>query len=308
MAVVIATRDTRELTLKCLDSVAAAHVTPEQVILVDDGSRDGTAAAVAERHPAVRVLRNDDSRGFSAAANCGLRAARSPLLLLLNSDTELAPDALPALAGAFRDDDRLGVAGAVLSNPDGTEQWSGGSAPTTVWLFAVASGLGRVRRKLTPIRATRQAARHVDWVTGAALAMRRSVWRECGPLDESFAFYCQDLDLCLRAGRAGWNVRLVADCRVTHHLGATISRCAGSTTDVESLWADLVRWAAKNGGSVKARRAARALRLGGLVRSLGLTAALALTRGRRGHQILGQLATVRQARRAVRRTLETIPV
>lgn len=306
MAVVIPTRDTRDLTLECLGSVMCGHATPKQVILVDDGSRDDTAGAVKALHPSVHVLRNDVPRGFSAAVNRGLREASARLLLLLNSDTELAPGALAALERAFHDDARLGVAGAVLSSPDGSAQWSGGAAPTTLWLFAAGSGIGHLLHRLRP-GSTRRKPRRVEWVAGAALALRREVWHDCGPLDEEFSLYCQDLDLCLRAGEAGWHVRLVEDCRVTHHLGATVGQDTGFPTDLERLWPDLVRWAAKNGGGGKARRAAWALRLGGLLRSQALAVTGALP-GSERRRIRQQRESITRARRAVRRALDQIPV
>ena len=239
IAVVIPTHNTRELTLRCLACLGQSSVQPQQVIVVDDGSSDRTSDAVAATHPDVRVLRNQRARGFSIAANRGLAEATSPVLLLLNSDTEVDPDCLASFWTAFSDQRELGIAGASLLNPDGSFQWSGGREPTKLWLFANSSGLGALIGSFVRLlRGQRPGtSKSVDWVAGAALAMRREVWEDCGPLDDRFEFYCQDLDFCLRAGRSGWEVQVLPECRVMHHLGATIGRDAGATQDTARLLA-----------------------------------------------------------------------
>lgn len=268
---VVPTHDTRGLTLECVASVVAAPGRFE-VIVVDDGSRDGTAEALNARFPSVRVLRFDSARGFSAAANAGVRAARGELLWLLNSDATAPLDAWERLVAAFAADARLGVAGAQLVYPDGRPQWSGGPTPTPMWLFAMASGapalLNRLRRRRPRAAAEGDWPSRPDWVSGAALALRRTVWDAVGPFDEGFGFYAQDLDLCLRARRAGFGVAIVAGLRVRHHLGASIGRGDGAWAGAHPalLWCDLVRCLTRLDGRPAGRRAAAALRLGARVR------------------------------------------
>jgi GT2 family glycosyltransferase len=277
LSVVVPTHDTRELTLRCLAALAAWPRSGIEVLLVDDGSSDGTAEAVALAHPEVAVLRRERAGGFSVAANLGLAAARGEVLLLLNSDTEVDPDGHAALRSAFRSRPRLGAGGAALRFPDGSAQWSGGPFPDVAWLFAQASGLGAAAGALPGFRRVRplDAARRgdVDWVSGAALALRRSALDEVGPLDEGYAFYAQDLDCCLRLRRAGWEVALLPEFRVLHVAGATIGRQGGTAQRFHPslLWADLLRFASKRGGPAEARQAARALFWGARLRLLGRT-------------------------------------
>ncbi len=141
LSVVVPTHDTRELTLRCLGALERAMAAGVEVVLVDDGSQDGTAGAVCDRFPAVRALRHEVARGFTASANDGLGDAHGDVLLLLNSDTEIVDDALPRLVEAFASDPQLGVASPRLLNPDRSPQWSGGATPTLAWLFLLASGL-----------------------------------------------------------------------------------------------------------------------------------------------------------------------
>jgi GT2 family glycosyltransferase len=228
LSVVIPTYNTAAMTLRCVRAVEA-----DEILVVDDASTDDTAALL---RPAIRMERNS---GFAAAANRGVAAARGDIILLLNSDAIVQPGAIAALVNAF-DDPRVGVAGAQLWNEDGSPQWSGGPAPTLLWLLAVVSGIGPLVGRLRRRRAPRSGA--VEWVSGAAMAFRAAVWREAGPLDERFRFYGQDLELCVRARAAGWEVRVVPEARVVHAQGATIAGGSVLHHDPAKLWPDLFDW------------------------------------------------------------------
>jgi GT2 family glycosyltransferase len=308
ISVVVPTHDTRELTLRCLSSIGKAIASGVEVVLVDDGSRDDTADAVRRRFPAVRVLRHEAAQGFTASANDGLRAAHGDVLLLLNSDTEVVDDALPRLVEAFASDPQLGVASPRLLNPDRSPQWSGGATPTLTWLFFLASGLPAALdsvpgyRHLRPVRS--EAGGRLDWVTGAAMAIRRRTWAEVGPLDTRFRFYAQDLDFCLRAQDAGWRVRLVEEGQVVHVGGATIGRRSGSarrSSHPGLLWTDLLLWAEKRHGRRWARAAARRLSLGGHLRLLARAVVQALIPARRSVEWSRETEAFRLALDEVRR-------
>ena len=274
LAIVVPTHSSRELTLRCRESVRRGAVSGVEVILVDGASGDGTAAAVRSRLPQVAVLRSEANIGFSAAVNLGLGRAHGDAPLLLNIETERREGAIESVLEAFASDPGLGIAGAVLEYPDGSPQWSAGRRPTPCWLFVLASGLGGLLARLPGFRRAKPPGQtpndRVDWVTGAAMAVRRQAWEEIGPLDEAYHFYCQDLDLCLAAGEAGWKVALLPRFRVVHHHGASISATHGAIagSHPELLWSDLLRWFEKRRGAPAARRARRALRLGGRLRVL----------------------------------------
>jgi len=284
LSIVIPTHETRELTLRCLASVVLADTTAE-IIVVDDASSDGTAEAIGRRFPQVEILSNKKCLGFSPSANRGLCQAHGDPLLLLNSDTEVTAPSIAAARAAFVRDEKLGVAGAELLYPDQSPQWSAGREPTPLWLFGQASGLPALLGRLPGYRLLKPpglgADSEVDWVSGAAMAIRREVWQTVGPFDEGYRFYCQDLELCLAAKDAGWRVAVVSSFEVTHHHGATISAAGGSAAPYhpELMWTDLVRFARRRGGSEAARKAASSLRSGAKARLFGRRLA-ALLQGR----------------------------
>lgn len=272
VSIVIPTRDTRDLTLTALGSLQAQARERAEIILVDDGSSDDTLQAAGELFPEVRQIRTAGGIGFARAVNAGVAESTADLIWLLNSDTEAAPDCIDRLTAHFDRDPRVGIGGAQLSYPDGTPQWSGGRFPNWFWLVAQASGLppllGRLRpwRSVKPTSGTTPGA--VDWVPGAAMAVRREVWNLVGPLRTEYRCYCQDLDLCWRARQHGWGVSVMRDVHVSHELGGTIGlhhRAVGSVRPGQ-LWSDLVRFFSINHGHQAARHARRAIWIGARAR------------------------------------------
>ncbi len=275
LSVVIPTHNTRKLTLNCLAALWLCNPQPDEVIVVDDGSTDNTAHSVIRKYPRHVVVRLPQSEGFAAAVNHGVARASGDLVLLLNSDTEPTPTALAPLYEAFATQPDLGIAGAVLCDPDGTPQWSGGRTPSALWCFALASGLpalmGRWHtwRRLRPPSGS--GGGEVDWVAGTAMVVRRDVWRQVGPFDTGYRFYCQDLDLCRAAAAAGWRVEILPNFKIFHLHGATITEESGSvgSQHPELMWTDLLRFANKYWRPGRARNSIRALRMGAALRIFG---------------------------------------
>jgi len=244
LSVVIPTFNTAAMTQRCVRAVLASMPEATEVIVVDDGSTDNTAELLAAD---VKVIRLETNSGFSKAANRGVSEAKGNVILLLNSDAFVEVGALRALLAAF-DDPAVGIAGAQLLNEDGTLQWSAGRTPTLAWIFAAVTGLGRFARFFR--RARKDESRDVDWVSGAAMAVRREAWT---PLNERYRFYCQDLELCVRARAAGWRIRLVAEARVLHGLGKTRPKDRACMRD------DLLTWGTAHYGRAWGRFARVAL-------------------------------------------------
>lgn len=268
LSIVIPTHDTARMTLATVRAAIEESPPSTELIVVDDASTDGTTELLRDHAPSVRVIRLEENRRFAGAANAGVAASCGRIILLLNSDATLTPGAVSAMLAAFRADVSLGIAGARLLDPDGTPQWSGGRIPSLPWLLVMISGSSWMR----PWPRRPRTGGDVDWVSGAAMAIRREAWDAVGPMPEHYHFYAQDLAFCTRARDAGWRVRLVADARVVHLRGASIRATRGNASlpyDPALLWLDLLTWGGERYGerwltiALSGARFAAALRIAG---------------------------------------------
>jgi GT2 family glycosyltransferase len=195
---------------ECLASLLAQDCADLEVLVVDNGSADGTPELVAGRFPDVKLIRNERNLGFAAGNNCGLRAASGDLLLLLNQDVKVQPGFLACLARTC-EEPAVGIAGGKLLYPDGTIQHAGG------YLYGPRGETGHVGRHAPDDGRFDQVA-DADFVTAAALAIRRTALAQIGPLDEGFApAYYEDVDWCYRARAAGWRVVYQPGAVAMHH-------------------------------------------------------------------------------------------
>ena len=204
-----------------LRSVAAQDYPQDrlQTILVDNGS--GESARVArESAPAALVLEPGDNLGFAAGCNLAVAHTTARIVMLVNPDVGLAPGFVRALVAALDDPD-VGIAGARLLFPDGcTLQHAGGDLRLPLAL-TVHRGHGE------PDADAYRRPAEVPYVTGAALATRRTTWEQLGGFDESFwPAYYEEVDLCLRARAAGLRVRYVPDAVATHGETSALGRAS----------------------------------------------------------------------------------
>jgi N-acetylglucosaminyl-diphospho-decaprenol L-rhamnosyltransferase len=225
-AVVVVSHDTRDEALGCLATLPAAGA--DEVVLVDTGSRDGTAAAVRSAHPEVRVLELDNL-GFGRGANAGARASTADVLVVCNADVRFEAGSIELLARRLADDPSVAAAGPAVRYPDGRHQASARNVPD----LATAVGhalLSRCWRDNPWTRRYRRAdadpgrARDADWLSGCALALRRTAFEGVGGFDPAYFLYVEDLDLGVRLRRAGWRLRYEPDARVVHRVGASTGR------------------------------------------------------------------------------------
>ena len=236
LSVIVVNWNTRRLLEACLQSVEAARQDlAVDVLVVDNGSTDGSLELVRERFPRDELIANTGNRGYAAANNQAVERARGRYLLLLNSDAEVETAALRTLVAYADDHPEAGVIGPKLLNPDGTLQPSGGRFPTPASTVASLLGLNRLTGR--PRYGTGRdysVPAEVDEVSGAAMLIRREVIDQVGGLDEGFAWGYEDVDYCLRARRAGWRVHYVPDARVMHHWGGT-QRLAPAPTILKAI-------------------------------------------------------------------------
>jgi hypothetical protein len=224
VSIVILSWNGREMVLGCVRS-ALASASPgieAEVIVSDNGSRDGTPEAVEREYPGVTVVRNGKNLGFSAGMNRGAEKATGEYLLLLNSDAELTAGALKTLVDALERDPGASLAAPRLVHADGTVQRSAHPLPDLAGFmrkFTILRVLRRwsgERRRVAPQPPPGSGPVPVEYVIGAVILIRRSHFPGGRILDEDFFFYYEDTDLCRRIRDAGRRCLFCPDAEVRH--------------------------------------------------------------------------------------------
>jgi GT2 family glycosyltransferase len=210
-SVIVLSWNGMEYLADCLDAVLSQDYCDFEVIVVDNGSADGSPDFVGQHYPQVRLIRNARNLGFSGGNNVGLRAATGDVLILLNQDTVVQSGWLEALVEGFQESE-VGVAGCKILYPDGrTIQHAGGYFD---WPIGLAFHYGCDEED----RGQYEHLREVEYVTAAAMGVRRSVLRDVGYLDEAFfPGYFEDLDFCRRVQAAGYRVLYLPQASLIHH-------------------------------------------------------------------------------------------
>ncbi len=230
LSAVIPSWNTRELLEACLASLERAPKPATEVLVVDNGSTDGSAALVAERFPAVRLVRNEKNEGFARATNQGLGLARGRYALLLNSDTEIVGDALERLFRYLEEHRDYAAAAPRLVHPDGRTQRTVQEFPNLWTPLFFATPLERWFPNSRELRRyfirdwPQEDSRDVDQPPAACLMLRRDALDRVGTLDEDLWLFFNDVDLARRLKQAGWRTRYLAEATVVHHVGASTSK------------------------------------------------------------------------------------
>jgi hypothetical protein len=231
IAVAVISYNTRELLRQCLASVFADGA--GNVVVADNGSTDGSVDMLRTEYRQAHVFVDRSNPGYGSASNAAITLCRSEYVLLLNSDTVLVPGALRALCDYLDANPRVAIVGPRLRNPDGTLQRSLHQFPTPLVTLLDYSWVGRVvglvpgLRKLYVASDSHENARRIPWVTGAALAIRKSAFQEVGGFDPSFFMYYEEVDLSYRLYRAGWETHFTPSAEVMHVGGASTSQQRG---------------------------------------------------------------------------------
>jgi N-acetylglucosaminyl-diphospho-decaprenol L-rhamnosyltransferase len=235
--VVVVNYGTSDLTIDCLRSLwTDVSALPNcRVAVVDnaspDNSLDRIVAAIQanEWNSRMSVIPLCRNRGFAAGNNAAIRSwlSRDPAvnyIMLLNPDTVVRSGALQELVDYMEANAGVGITGSRLEHPDGTVQCSAFREPTLLGELENGARLGflsRVLRNYVVCLPASQEPIECDWVSGAAMLVRRKVFEATGLLDEGFFLYYEEVDFCLRARRAGWQVWHVPDSRVIHREGTS---------------------------------------------------------------------------------------
>jgi N-acetylglucosaminyl-diphospho-decaprenol L-rhamnosyltransferase len=228
LGVAVVSHETRALLERCLESVTATD--SWEVVVVDNGSTDGSRELIRNRFPAVRLIVNERNRGYGPAANQAIAACSAEAVLLLNGDTIVGPEVKAVLGRHLADHPRAAIVGPRLQNPNGTLQRSAYPFPSAPDTLLGESGLHLAVRRVPGLRDrflrtwSHDTSRQVPWVLGAALAIRRSAFEAVGGFDEGFFMYGEEVDLCRRLTAAGFEIRYEPAATVIHVGGASTSQ------------------------------------------------------------------------------------
>ncbi len=225
LTVAIVSYNSKDFLDECLRAVEAERdETHLEIVLVDNASVDLDVSQLILAHPGLHVIVNESNLGFSTACNIGLHAHPADFYLLLNPDCIVARGAIAACLEFLERENRTGIVGCRVENPDGSLQLAcRRSIPTaSVALFRFL-GLSRLfprsprfgRYNFTYL--DDRLSHEVEAVSGSFMMFRAAVLEQTGGLDEQFFLYGEDLDFCFRATKAGWKIFYFADARVTHH-------------------------------------------------------------------------------------------
>jgi N-acetylglucosaminyl-diphospho-decaprenol L-rhamnosyltransferase len=199
------------------------------VVVVDNGSTDGSVDRLAAALPDVPIARPGANLGYAAAANRGIASTTAPVVAVCNPDVEVERGTAKVLLARFNAEPDLGALGPVVRNRDGSVYPSARSVPSVG--DAVGHGvLGLVRpsnrftRRYRELDADPDQPRDADFVSGAAVWLRRAALDAVGGWDERYFMYVEDVDLCWRLRRAGWRVGYEPQGSVVHVQGASTAR------------------------------------------------------------------------------------
>ena len=249
--VIIVNYNTRDRTLECIGSVLEQHLPGHRVILVDNGSTDGSVKAIAKAYPEVLLVDVGENVGFARGVNRGVRAGNGEFVLLLNPDATAFPGSLEALLSFAAAHPEHGVYGGRTVREDGSLDPSSCWGAPSLWsLFCFASGLTTVLRgsrifdpeSLGEWR--RDSVREVPIVTGCLLLARRADWQLLGGMDERFFLYGEDAEFSARAWKRGFRPVIVPDAVIQHDVGGSTESSgrkmamvmAGKVTYLWAVW------------------------------------------------------------------------
>ena len=234
LSIVVVTYQSRDHILACLRSLESALRSEGgspltwECVVVDNDSRDGGPELVERELPWARVVRTGGNLGYAKAVNRGLAETSGRSVLVSNPDCIWETGSIARLEAWLGSHARCGIAAPRIHNTDGSLEYSARAYPTPfAFLFNRYSLMSRLfprnpwTRRYLLLDWDHSSPRGVDWVSGAAMLVRREAVADVGGMDEAFFMFNEDVDWCRRMNLAGWSVDYVPDARVVHHIGAS---------------------------------------------------------------------------------------
>lgn len=223
LSIIIINWNTKKLTTNCISSIYKfTKGINYEVIVVDNGSEDGSGDMVKEKFPQVKLILNKENFGFTKANNQGIKIAKGEYILLLNSDTYLIENSFKKLLYKAKSLSNLGALGPQLLNQDRSIQQSIGFFPHLAQIFFWMSFIDDLPggQNLKPYHVDHDSfykkEHQADWVTAAAILVPKSVIGRVGMLDEKIFMYGEEIEWCYRIKKAGFNIYFSPTAKIIH--------------------------------------------------------------------------------------------
>lgn len=230
-SIIIVSWNTRGILLECLESLAQCQIKCRtEVIVVDNGSEDGSVEAVRSNYSGVKLIENGTNLGFAKANNIGMKQAAGRYLCLMNSDVNVREECIDRLVRYMDANPGIGMVGPKILNPDLTVQDSCRRFPSLWTNLVVAVGLDKLFPKSRVFYGehmfffSHDKVLDLDYIAGCFMLVRRETIDQIGLMDERFFIYQEEVDWCKRFWEGGWRVSFFPGAEAIHHHGASSSR------------------------------------------------------------------------------------
>lgn len=250
--IIIVSWNAKKHLVNCLNSLSQSSGHTQEIIVVDNGSTDGSPKAVEEQFPQVRLIRNNENLGFAKANNIGIRESKGRYVCFVNPDVIVHDACIEKLIEFMDKNPSVGMSAPKILNPDGTLQVSCRHFPSIWNNLCQAIGLNKLFPKSVFFSEPQMKywahneTRIVDVLSGCFWMVRREALDKVGLLDEDFFIYAEDIDWCRRFHNAGWDVVFYPQAEAVHFHGASSSN-APIRFNLEMQKADLQYWRKHHG-------------------------------------------------------------
>lgn len=225
MSVILVCWNNKDYLEPCLNSLYNSDLRFRyDVVVVDNGSTDGSQGMLKDEFPEVKIIQNDHNVGLSRASNQAIKASNGRYVLLLNNDTIVNGPSLNRMVEFMNNNSNVGAVGGKLLNSDGSVQSCYYNLPSLREEFLVATRLGQVFWEGYPGIIHDDDLRSVGWMCSACLLLRRSALDKVGLLDEDYFIYSDEVDLQYRLKKAGWGLYYLPNVDTIHFGGRSMNR------------------------------------------------------------------------------------
>ncbi len=232
LSIVIVNYMAKDYLNACLKSILREENIKYEVIVVDNGSTDGSAEIVEKHFPSVYLIKSATNLGFAKANNIAIRQTNGKYILLLNPDTELIGSCLPKLIAFMESNPSVSAAGCKILYPDGRIQISCGCLPTFASAFWGGQTINILFKKCFPnrnflgacgiIQEALDTQHEVETLLGACVILKKEVLEKVGLFDENMFMYFEECDLFYRIKKTGGKILYIPDPMIIHHTGGSI--------------------------------------------------------------------------------------